>query len=97
MAREITAIELRHHLGEVLDAVANKRQHFLVKRGGIPAAYVVNVVDFEELVEVQQEQRDRAFQRSLRQAKTEVRQGKGATLDDLRADLRVKERRGKRR
>jgi hypothetical protein len=40
MPKEITAIHLRHKLGEVLDTVANKRERFLIKRSGIPAAVV---------------------------------------------------------
>jgi antitoxin YefM len=98
--KEITAINLRHKLGEILDTVANKRERFLIKRSGIPAAILLSVPDYEDLqdlIETWYEQQDRTFQQSLVDARQEIASGKVATLDDLRRDLQVKERRGKKR
>jgi PHD/YefM family antitoxin component YafN of YafNO toxin-antitoxin module len=100
MPKEITAINLRHKLGEILDAVANKRERFLIKRSGIPAAILLSVPDFEDLqdlIDTWYEQQDRAFQKSLANARREIDSGKVATLEDLRRDLKAKERRGKKR
>jgi prevent-host-death family protein len=100
MPTEITAINLRHKLGEILDAVANERQRFLIKRAGIPAAILLSVHDFEDLqdlIDTWYEQQDRAFQKSLIGARREIESGKVATVDDLRRDLQAKERRGKKR
>jgi antitoxin YefM len=100
MPKEITAINLRHKLGEILDTVANKRERFLIKRSGIPAAILLSVPDYEELqdlIDTCYEQRDRTFQKSLVDARQEIASGKGATVDDLRRDLQAKERRGKKR
>jgi hypothetical protein len=41
MPKEITAVHLRHELGEILDRVANDRERFLIKRLGIPAAVLL--------------------------------------------------------
>lgn len=95
MTKEITAIKLRHNLGEILDAVTNKRSRFLIKRSGIPAAVILSVSDYEnleDLIDTYYEQQDRVFQQSLKQAREEIASGKGTTLDDLRHDLEVKER-----
>ena len=100
MPKEITAINLRHKLGKILDAVANKRQRFLIKRAGIPAAVLLSVPDFEDLqdrIDTWYEQQDRTFQKSPVDARGEIDTGKVATLDDLRRDLHAKERRGKKR
>ena len=100
MPKEITAINLRHKLGEILDSVANKRERFLIKRAGIPAAILLSVPDYEDLqdlIETWYEQQDRTFQQSLGDARQEIASGKVAILDDLRRDLQVKERRGKKR
>lgn len=94
MTKEITAITLRHHLGEILDQVANKRLRFLIKRSGIPAAVILSVSDYEDLedlIDTYYEQQDRGFQQSLKQAREEISSGKVTTLDDLRHDLEVKE------
>lgn len=100
MPKEITALKLRHNLGEILDQVANKRTRFLVKRAGIPAAVVMSISDYEDLQDLfdtWQEQQDKAFQQSLAQAREEIESGRVATLDDLRADLEVKERKRKKK
>jgi antitoxin YefM len=100
MPKEITAINLRHKLGEILDTVANKRERFLIKRSGIPAAILLSVPDYEDLqdlIETWYEQQDPAFQKSLVQARQDIESGKVATLDELRRDLHAKERRGKKR
>jgi antitoxin YefM len=100
MPKEITAINLRHKLGEILDQVANKRERFLIKRAGIPAAVLLSVSDYEglqDLIDTWYEQQDPAFQKSLAQAREEIESGKVTTLDELRQDLHAKERHGKKR
>jgi antitoxin YefM len=95
MPKEITAIKLRHHLGEILDQVANTHVRFLVTRSGIPAAVLLSLRDYEDLQDLfdtWQEQQDTAFQKSLVQARQEIEAGKLATLDDLRHDLEAKEK-----
>jgi antitoxin YefM len=100
MPKEITAIHLRRKLGEILDAVANQRERFLIKRSGIPAAILLSVPDYEDLqdlIDTWYEQQDRTFQQSLADARRDIDAGKVATIDDLRRDLHAKERRGKKR
>lgn len=99
-SKEITSIELRHNLDEILDRVAKKHQRFLIKRAGVPAAVLLNIREYEnleDLLDTWQEQQDRAFQRSLVAARREIERGKVVTLGSLRRDLRTKERRAKRR
>jgi PHD/YefM family antitoxin component YafN of YafNO toxin-antitoxin module len=94
MPKEINAINLRHKLGEILDKVANNRERFLVKRAGIPAAIILSVPDYEDLedlIDTYYEQQDPAFQRSLTEARQDIKDGKTATLSDLDRDLKVKE------
>lgn len=95
MPQEITAMKLRHNLGEILDRIVNKRERFLVKRSGTPAAVLMSLADYEdlqELVDTWLEQQDKAFQKSLVQARHEIEERKVATLDALRHDLEAKER-----
>ncbi len=94
MPQEITAIKLRHNLGNILDQVANNHVRFLVKRSGIPAAVLMSLSDFEDLQDLfdtWHEQQDKVFQQSLLQARQEIEGGKVASLDDLRKDLQTKE------
>ena len=96
--KEITAINLRHNLGEILDQVANKHERFLVTRAGLPAAILLSVADYkdlEDLADTWYEQQDPKFQESLVKARQDIEEGKIVSLDDLRRDLEAKERRGK--
>lgn len=96
---EITAVTLRHHLGEILDQVTNKRERFLIKRSGAPAAILLSLSEYEgleDLIDTWYEQQDETFQQSVLKARQEVDTGKVATLDDLQRDLRTKEARERR-
>jgi PHD/YefM family antitoxin component YafN of YafNO toxin-antitoxin module len=80
--------------------VANKREHFLIKRAGIPAAILLGIPDDEDLqglIDTRYEQQDPKFQKSLIQPRQEIESGKVATLDDLYLDLHAEERREKKR
>jgi antitoxin YefM len=99
MPKEITAIKLRHNLGEILDQVANKHERFLIKRSGIPAAIILSVSDYadlEDLIDTWHEHQDAAFQQSLVNARHEMKAGKVATLEDLHRDLQTKEAKARR-
>ena len=90
MLKSISALQARHKLGEILSQVANQRQRFLIKRGGIPAAVLLSPADYaelEELLEVSLEQHDHAFQNSLRKASAAIEAGHFATLEEIEADL----------
>ncbi len=92
--KEITALKLRHHLGEILDQVANNQECFLVKRSGTPAAVILSFSDFEDLQDLfdtWQEQEDPAFQQSLHDARQEIQDGGITTLEELRHDLDIME------
>ena len=96
MPQEITALTLRQHLGEILDRVTHKRERFLIKRSGVPAAILLSLSDYEDLedlVDTWYEQQDETFQQSLLKARQEIVTGKVATLDDLQRDLHAKEAR----
>ena len=100
MPKEITAINLRHNLGAILDQVAHGRERFLIKRAGIPAAVLISIADHEDtgdLLDTWHEHRDPVFQRSLLKARQDIKRGKVATLNDLQQDLQLKERQEKTR
>jgi prevent-host-death family protein len=49
LPKEINAVKLRHNLGEILDAVANRSERFIVKRAGIPAAILLSIAEYAQL------------------------------------------------
>ena len=100
LPKEISALKMRHNLGEILDQVANKRLRFLVKRAGTPAAILMSIQDYEDfqdLVETALEETDPKFQKSLLEGRKAINAGHFATLADLWRDLRRKEAKSGRR
>ncbi len=92
--KEVTALEMRHDLGEILDQVANRRLRFVVKRGGIPAANLMSIHEdevLEDLVETVLEEADPKFQKSLIEGRKAIDSGRFVTVADLQRDLRRKE------
>ena len=89
--KEISALKMRHNLGEILDQVANQRLRFVVKRAGTPAAIVMSVQDYEDLqdlVETVLEEADPEFQKSLVRGREAIDTGRFSTAADLWRDLK---------
>ena len=49
MLKPISALQVRHKLGEILSQVANQHERFLIKRGGIPAAVLLPLAEYAAL------------------------------------------------
>ena len=65
--QEITTLTLRQHLGEILDQVTHKRERFLIKRSGVPAAILLSLADYEDLedrIDTWYEQQDERFSKA---------------------------------
>lgn len=58
MAKEITALELRNHFGEVMDAVRYRKEPYIVKRNGRP---VIVLLDFDAFREAEAQRQEDAF------------------------------------
>ncbi len=52
MSKTVPARELRAHLAELLDEVADRREHVTVTRRGRPTAVLVPVDEYEETAEI---------------------------------------------
>ena len=62
--KEISALEVRQHLGEILSQVANQRDRFVIMKAGIPTTILLSIQDYEDiedLVETALEQLDPAY------------------------------------
>ncbi|MBM4122819.1 MAG: type II toxin-antitoxin system Phd/YefM family antitoxin [Nitrospira sp.] len=70
----------RTRLGSLLKQVERRKTRFVITRSGKPAAVLLAVTDFDDLLE----ERDPEFQRSLRRAAQEFRNGKATRLSDYR-------------
>ncbi len=66
----------RTRLGSLLRAATQRKARFVITRGGEPAAVLLGIADFDDILE----ELDPEFQRSLKAASKEYRAGKAVTL-----------------
>jgi prevent-host-death family protein len=97
--KEISALEVRQHLGEILSQVANQRDRFVIKKAGIPTAILLSIQDYEDLedlVETALEQLDPEYQKSLKRARKDIEAGRYLRSEEMWQDLLKKEARARR-
>lgn len=74
----IPAAIARTQLGSLLKQIASRKARFVITRNGKPAAVLVDINDFDDIVE----ELDPTFQKSLKVAHQEYRAGKTITFKD---------------
>ena len=74
----IPAYIARTQLGSLLKQVRQKKARFVITKSGKPTAVLIGAEDFDDMLE----ELDPEFQRSLRVAAKEYRQGRSVTLKD---------------
>lgn len=96
MAKTVPVKALRAELAEVLDQVADRRQHVIVTRHGRPAAAIVPIDEYEGLEETAEILSDPAALRAIQRGLADLKAGRVSTLDEVREDLgkRKRARRG---
>ncbi|MEX2554798.1 MAG: type II toxin-antitoxin system Phd/YefM family antitoxin [Actinomycetota bacterium] len=95
MARTVPVKELRAELAELLDDVADRREHVIVTRHGRPVAAIVPIDEYEGLEETAEVLSDPAAVRAIQRGIADLKAGKVATLDEVRADLAKRKRRSR--
>jgi len=74
----IPASIARTQLGSLLKQLRDKRARFVITKGGKPAAVLLDIADFDDIVE----ELDPLFQKSLKAANREHQAGKSITLQE---------------
>lgn len=87
MAKTVPVRELRSNLSDLLDDVAERRDHVLVTRNGRPAAALVPIDEYEALEETAEILSDPGALAALEEGLAELSRGETVTLEDLRSEL----------
>jgi antitoxin YefM len=83
---------VKAHLSEIADRIEGQHDRVVVTRKGRPAAVLVSPEDLESLEETLAVLSDWQLMQQIRESEAEWERGEeGATLDDLRADLRSRD------
>ncbi|MCX5796332.1 MAG: type II toxin-antitoxin system Phd/YefM family antitoxin [Elusimicrobia bacterium] len=87
MTRHITLKELRPRLPQVMQAIDQKMDRFIVTRRGKPAAVIMGLDDYEGLLETLEILSDKPAVKRLKQAEADLRAGRSRSLDEVRREL----------
>lgn len=90
VAKTVPVRELRSNLSELLDDVADRRDHVLVTRNGRPAAVLVPVDEYEALEETAEILSDPDALAALEAGLAELSRDETVTLEELRRELRAR-------
>lgn len=93
VSKTVPVRELRSELSQVIDQVADLREHVIVTRHGRPAAVLVPVDEYGALEETAEILSDAETMAALEEGRREVQRGETVTLDELRQELRSRRRR----
>jgi len=93
MSKTVPVRELRAELSQVIDQVADLREHVIVTRHGRPAAVLVPVDEYEALEETAEILSDAETMAAIDEGRREVERGETVTLEDLRRELQSRRRR----
>ncbi len=87
MSQTVPVRELRNELSQVIDRVADMREHIIVTRRGRPAAVLIPVDEYEALEETAEILSDAETLAAIEEGRREVADGKTVTLAELRQEL----------
>lgn len=86
MSKTVPVREFRTHLAELLDEVADRREHVTVTRRGRPAAVLVPVDEYEALEETAEILSDEPTLAAIRRGLDDLTAGEIVPLDEVRAE-----------
>jgi antitoxin YefM len=92
VAKYVPVREFRSRLSELLDDVADRRDHILVTRNGRPAAALVPIDEYQALEETAEILSDPGAIAAIETGLAELNRGDTVTLDALRDELAERRR-----
>lgn len=94
MPKSVPVRELRNDLAQLLDEVADRREHVIVTRRGRPAAVLIPVDEYEALEETAEILSDAETLSAIDQGLIEIEHGETVTLAELRDQIAGRRRAG---
>jgi antitoxin YefM len=92
MPKTVPVREFRSHLADMLNEVADRREHVTVTRRGRPAAVLVPVDEYEALEETAEILSDDATLAAIRRGLDDLAAGDVVPLDEVRAKHNARDR-----
>ena len=84
----INAFTARTHLGRLIKQVSEKGETYVLTKKGKPKIVLVGVEEYEDLLEILAEERDREFRKALKESAAQVKRWEVSSVAALRAIYR---------
>ena len=88
MVKTIPITKARINLGEVVKRVHLDKDSFVLEKGGIPVAAILDIDEFEDWLET----KDPGLKDQIRQGYEEYKKGKAVPLDKFLSQIQVKKK-----
>lgn len=92
MSKTVPVREFRSHLADLLDQVADRREHVTVTRRGRPAAVLVPVDEYEALEETAEILSDEGTLAAIRRGLGDLAADDLVPLDQVREEVAARDR-----
>ena len=87
MVNTISVRQLRPKLADVLDAVHDRLDRYIITKRGRPEAVMMSIEDYESILETLEIVSDKSLMRRIKKAERDLKQGKGVSLEIVRKEL----------
>ncbi len=87
VARIVPFSQARSDLTKLLDQLAERHEHFVITRNGLPAAVMMSPADYEAIQETVEVLQDRELLEALRKSQADVKAGRVSAWKDVKHDL----------
>ncbi len=92
MPKTVPVREFRSHLADLLDEVADRREHVTITRHGRPSAVVIPINEYEALEETAEILSDDDTLAAIRRGLDDLAAGDEVPLDEVRQEMANRER-----
>ena len=92
MTKTVPVREFRSHLADLLDEVADRREHVTITRHGRPSAVVIPLNEYEALEETAEILSDDDTLAAIRRGLDDLATGDEVSLDQVRQEMAARER-----
>lgn len=92
MPKTVPVREFRSHLADLLDEVADRREHVTITRHGRPSAVVIPLNEYEALEETAEILSDDDTLAAIRRGLDDLAAGDEVELDEVRKEMADRER-----
>jgi prevent-host-death family protein len=89
MVNTISVRELRPKLSNVLTAIHDRFDRYIITNRGKPEVVMISIEDYESILETMEIQSDKILMLRIKKAEKDLKKNKGVSLEAVRKELGI--------